>query len=233
MKSNARSKTAKENVSSLTNHVGGPLTFTSPSEVPRYRRHAHNASKNIFDRKRCRSTGSPKTPAFNELLGMMQTTKYLKDVNIRAELDGVTRLNTFSISNTNLQWLKAFCQGTKAKSQAGIDLTFKLGPFYATTLTFPNPMFVYASDTSKHPTTLAAFITHVSKDIGVYEYFARMLRENGVTSLTYGTDGECVLETGFENVYRIEDGKNIHLRCFNHIDTDMKQQLKGLVSMSS
>lgn len=65
------------------------------------------------------------------------------------------------------------------------DLPDKNGPFYLTTVTFPNPMFVYKNNESKHPTTLAAVMTSVSKETRDYEYLARSLKSEGIESLTY------------------------------------------------
>lgn len=38
-------------------------------------------------------------------------------------------------------------------------MNYKLGPFYLTTMTFPNPMFVQKVNDQEHPTTLAAIMT--------------------------------------------------------------------------
>ena len=80
-------------------------------------------------------------------------------------------------------------------------MTYKLGPFYLTTLTFPNSMFVYKSKEGRHPTTLAAVMTSVTKEERDYEYLARCLKAEGIDTLAYGTDGEFALEHGFESVF--------------------------------
>lgn len=48
--------------------------------------------------------------------------------------------------------------------------------------------------------------------------------------MTYGTDGECALERGFESVYPIEGPActNIHQRCFDHAKGDIIMKLKDL-----
>jgi len=68
-------------------------------------------------------------------------------------------------------------------------MTYKLGPFYLTSLTFPNPMFVYKGNNQKHPTTLAAIMTSTTKEKADYEYMARCLKQEGIDSMTYGMDG--------------------------------------------
>ena len=105
-------------------------------------------------------------------------------------------------------------------------MTYKLGPFYLTTVTFPNPMFAYKNNVNKHPTTLAAVMTSVSKETRDYEYLARSLKSEGIESLMYGTDGECALESGFESVYPISEStahSNIHLRCFDHAKGSLRE----------
>ena len=107
-----------------------------------------------------------------------------------------------------------------------------MGPFYVTTLTFPHPMFVYRNQPNKHPTTLAAMMTSVTKEREDYEYLAGSLFRKGIKSLTYGTDGEQAIEQAFENIYPIGQGPdrrcNIHLRCFTHVEADIKVRLQRL-----
>lgn len=111
-------------------------------------------------------------------------------------------------------------------------MAYNRGPFYVTTLTFPYPMFVYRNQPSKHPTTLAAMMTSVTKEREDYEYLAGSLFRKGVTSLTYGTDGEQAIEQAFENIYPIGNGpdnrRNIHLRCFTYVEADTKARLQRL-----
>ena len=57
---------------------------------------------------------------------------------------------------------------------------------------------VYKNNESQHLTTLAAAMTSVSKETRDYEYLARSLKKIEIESLTYGTEGECVLERGFD-----------------------------------
>lgn len=60
---------------------------------------------------------------------------------------------------------------------------------------------------------------------------ARCLKAERIDSLTFGTDGECALECGFESVFPIKDGcsgENIYLRCFDHAQVDISRQLKSM-----
>ena len=82
---------------------------------------------------------------------------------------------TFAATDNCLRWVKHFCSGVKPEAIAGIDMTYKLGPFYLTTLTFPNPIIVYRNKEGKHPTTLAAIMTSVTNEQPDYEYMARCL----------------------------------------------------------
>ena len=85
-------------------------------------------------------------------------------------------------------------------------MRYKLGLVYLTTLTFPNPMFVYKNKEGQHPTTLAAIMPSVTKEERDYEYMARCLKAERIDSLTFGTDGECALGRGFESVFPLKDG---------------------------
>jgi len=139
------------------------------------------------------------------------------------------------MTDTQMSWIKNYCSTENPKSKIGIDMTYNMGPFYVTTLTFPHPMFVYRNKPDKHPTTLAAVMTSVTKEREDYEYFASSLHRKGITSFIYGTDGELALEQGFEKVFPVSSdpqfsrkNENIHLRCFTHVESDIKGKLQQL-----
>ena len=83
-------------------------------------------------------------------------------------------------------------------------MTYNVGSFYLTTLTFPHPMIVYKRNETKHPTIFLGMMTSSSRDTIDYEYLASNLKKRSAQTLTYGTDGEAALEIGLENVYPIE-----------------------------
>ena len=62
-------------------------------------------------------------------------------------------------------------------------------------------MIVYKNKEGRHPTTLAAVMTSVTKEERDYEYLARCLKAEGIDTLIYGTDVICALERGFERVF--------------------------------
>ena len=81
----------------------------------------------------------------------------------RANRDGGQRgtASTFAATDYTPEWIKRHCQiDSNHAPVAGIDMTYKLGHFYLTTVT----LFVYKSNKNKHPTTLAAVMTLVSKE---------------------------------------------------------------------
>ena len=79
-------------------------------------------------------------------------------------------------------------------------------------------------------------MTSVTKEREDHEYLASSLYRKGIRSLTYGTDGEFAIEQGFENIFPIssssdfatEATNNIHLRCFTHVEADIKAKLHQL-----
>ncbi|KXJ18326.1 High affinity nerve growth factor receptor, partial [Exaiptasia diaphana] len=228
----------KEIISEIERQAGDVRCMSSPSSIPRDRNQVYHQVRNIPGRVKSRSTGPSAAPNFPKLLSLQYSGSFVKNINLGVGVDknGAKRAapNTFAATDTCLQWLRRFCSGSSPKAVAGVDMTYKLGPFYLTTITFPNPMFVFKSNDQKNPTTLATIMTSTSKDKGDYEYLARCLKKEGVKNLTYGMDGECAMEAGFEDVYPIHNGcsgSNIHLRCFEHVKDDVNQKLLKL-SMS-
>lgn len=225
---------AKHIISKIEKDCGDITADPSLSYLPRDRQQVYNQLKKVDGRTKSRSTGPSKAPSLTKLLRLQQSRAFLKNASLSSRRDkngNRAAPNTFAASDTCLGWLKRFCPGVGAHAVAGIDLTYKLGPFYLTTLTFPNPMFVYKNKEGRHPTTLAAVMMSVTKEERDYEYLARCLKAEGIDTLTYGTDGECALERGFESVFPINNGssgQNIHLRCFDHAHGDISRQLQSL-----
>ena len=226
---------AKQIISEIEKKAGGVVSVVSPSDIPRDRQQVYNQLRKVEGRKKARSTGPSKAPDITKLLSLQQAGKFVRDVSLgtRSKRDGEKRAaaSTFAATDYTIGWIKRFCQfGSNPAAVAGIDMTYKLGPFYLTTVTLPNPMFVYKNNRNKHPTTLAAVMTSVSKEKRDYEYLARSLKSEGIESLMYGTDGECALESGFESVYPIVNSppSNTHLRCFDHAKGDIVMKLKEL-----
>ena len=91
-------------------------------------------------------------------------------------------------------------------------------------------MFVHRNACDKHPPTLAGIMTSTSRGLEDHDYLAENLKRKGICSLTYGTDRETPLETGFEKVFPIHgtssSDTNIHLRCFDHVKTNILTELK-------
>lgn len=235
----AKETAPKHVVTKVQSEAGGVCNFQSVSDIPRNRKQVYNQASKIPNRIRSRGTGPQKAADFTPLIAKLQTNDFIKDVSfgLRHGKRKDTSPNTFAARDLHLKWLKTFCSGTNPKSQCGIDMTYNCGPFYLTTLTFPHPMFVMRDARHKHPTTLAAVMTSVSRETEDYEYLAGNLKRKGINTLTYGTDGETPLEMGFEKVFPIEgtssSDTNIHLRCFDHVKTDMSIKLTSLKVSSS
>lgn len=226
---------AKEIITEIENEVGDVESVSSPSYLPRDRKQVYSQLRKVEGRIKSRSTGPAATPDFTKLLSLQYSGSFLKNISfsVRTDKKKMRRAapNTFAASGTCLRWIQRFCSGTNPSAVAGIDMTYKLGPFYLTTMTFPNPMFVLKSNDQRHPTTLAAMMTSVTKEKQDYEYMARSLKAEGIKTLTYGMDGECAMESGFEEVFPIHDGfsgANIHLRCFDHVRDDINQKLLSM-----
>ena len=68
-------------------------------------------------------------------------------------------------------------------------------------------------------------MTSISKEKNDYQYMARCLTSEGIESLVYGMDGKCAMEMGFQDVFPIKEAQNVHLRCFDHVHSDMNHEL--------
>lgn len=233
------SETPKHIVIAIEQEAGGVVNVSSPADIIRKREQVYNACRNVEGRKKSQNTGQPRRPDFVKLMNLMQHDDFLRDVSFGAKSKRGEKFmapNTFAMTDNQMTWIKRYCSGEKPKSQTGIDMTYNMGPFYVTTLTFPHPMFVYRNKPDKHPITLAAMMTSVTKEREDYENLASSLYRKGIRSLTYGTDGEFALDQGFENVFPIssssdfatEATNNIHLRCFTHVEADIKAKLQQL-----
>ena len=81
-------------------------------------------------------------------------------------------------------------------------MTYKIGPYYVTTVVLPLPLFVLKSSPTRHPGILVALSVTVCKEKEDYNYLSNQLKQKGkIVNLVYGTDGEQATEMGFEEVY--------------------------------
>lgn len=137
---------AKHIISQIESEAGDIATIPSASHLPRDRQQVYNQLKKVEGRTKSRSTGPSKTPSLTKLLTLQQLGTFLKNVSpsSRQNKKGQNHAapNTFAAPDTCLGWVKRFCKGIGTQAVAGLDMMYKLGPFYLT-LTFPNPMFAY------------------------------------------------------------------------------------------
>ena len=213
---------------------GGPLNMTSASDGPRDRRQCYNVKGRLQNRKRIKNTGPVTTPNFERLIASMDAGHFLRNVDFsfRAKHNRI-HPNTFAMSENAVTAIQSFCSpDSQNKSQLGIDMTYKVGPFYTTCLSFVHPYFVHRNNTEQHPTIFAGMMTSTGRQEQDYRYLATQLKSCGIKHLIYGTDGELALEMGLESVYPIEcvkpSEKSIKLRCFNHVKDDMLAVMKKI-----
>ena len=161
MRSMGSNHSLKHAIQELEKKAGGLSGISSPSEIPRDRQQVYNQFRKVKGHVKSRSTGPSKAPEVTKLLAMQQGGDFLKDVKFSARDDGrggkKEAANTFAASDNCLNWMRRFCKGHNATSVAGIDMTYKLGPFYLTTLTFPNPIFVQKNGCFQAPHNLGGY----------------------------------------------------------------------------
>ena len=117
----------------------------------------------------------------------------------------VSNPRIFAAPDTQLAWVKRFCSINNPLSQLGIDMTYKIGPFYVTTLVMQMPIFVLKKNPTKHPHVVVGLSVSGCKQYEDYAYLSRNLKLEGkIQSLIYGTDGEPAIEKAFEETFPIE-----------------------------
>ena len=222
-----KNETPKHIISNVTERAGGAEGLNAPSDILNGRQQVYNQARSVT-RCKSRSTGPNKIPDLNKLLCLQQSGEFLKEVSFSVR-KGRTKPNTFAATDNQLMWIRNFCSRTCAQSQLHIDMTYNCGPFYLTALTIPHPLFVYKQKPEKQPSILVGMATSSGKEVDDYQFLAASLKKIGkIQTLVYGTDGELALEKGFEDVFPIDHGENIHLRCFEHFKDDMKRKLELL-----
>lgn len=204
----------------------------SASDGPRDRSQLYNIKTKIKVKRKSRNTGPVVVPNFAKLIADMDAGDFVKNVDFSfRSKDQRIYPNTFAMTDTAVNWVRTFCSpSSRTKSQLGIDMTYKVGPFYTTCLSFPHPHLVHKHDGQTNPTLFVGMMTSTGRKEADYNYLANQMKSSGIKNLVYGTDGELALEKGFEAVYPIETlnscDKNIKLRCFNHVKDDILVQLK-------
>ena len=126
-------------------------------------------------------------------------------------------------TNQKLLDMECFCTGEES-SVASIDLTFNLGPFSITPITYHN-LFVKTTRNGNHPILLGPVLIHQTKTQRPFHYFAStLIRLNPKLSglKAYSTDGEPELIKAF----RMYFPKAINLRCTNHVCQNIKEKLR-------
>ena len=135
----------------------------------------------------------------------------------------------FAATDYTIGWMKRFCQvGSNPSAVAGVDMTYKLGPFYVTTVTLPNPMFAYKNNRNKHPTNFGsdnklclerkAWLCVPGKIVEVWRDAISRVRNRRRLC-------PC-----FKSVYPIDKSPqgNIHHRCFDHAKVDILKKQNEL-----
>ena len=229
-----QSEPPKKVIRLIEDERGGPLSMASASDGPRDRRQCYNIKANLPNKKRSKNTGPVATPDFDRLIASMDAGNFVRsvDFSFRSKHQRI-HPNTFAMSENAIIAIQAFCNPDSSnRSQLGIDMTYKVGPFYTTCLSFSHPYFVHKNNPQIHPTIFAGMMTSTGRQEQDYRYLANQLKACGINRLIYGTDGELALEMGFESTYPIEcvapKERNIKLRCFNHVKDDMLAALKKI-----
>ena len=190
-------KHPKQIITAIENDAGGVFAANTPSQLPRDNTQIYNKLKLIPDRIKCRNTGKTRMTEYTKLVAMSMKGDFVKDASLHPrKIKGGTVqsiLRTFCTTDLQMKWTKMFCSPLKENIQpAQIDMTYKCGPFYATTMIFQHPMFV-RKNTQEHPGIFIWLGTSNTKETGDYSYFAHQLKQQNVDTIVFGSDGETAM----------------------------------------
>ena len=228
-------KRPKQIITAIENDAGGVFAASTPSQLPRDSAQIYNKLKLIPDHVKCRNTGKTRLTEYTKLIAMSLNGGFVKDASLHPrKVKGGTFqsiLRTFCTTDLLMKWTTMFCSPLKENVHpAQIDMTYKCGPFYATTMIFHHPMFV-RKNTEEHPGIFIWLGTSNTKETGDYSYFAHQLKQQNVNAIVFGSDGETAMEAGFEQVFPIEgittNKRSLHLRCSTHFQCDIERFCNG------
>ena len=105
---------AKQIINNIQNELGGVVSISSPSDIPRDRQQVYNQLRKVEGRKKARSTGPAKSPDITKLLSLQQAGRFIRDVSLgaRSNKKGEMRVaaSTFVATDHIVRWMKRFCR---------------------------------------------------------------------------------------------------------------------------
>ena len=161
-------KCPKKVVSIVTNENGGVLNAQSAVDLPRNRQQVYNMARkqNKEGRVRHRFTGPLPVADYHKIvyLAMAEEHSFLRNYDFdRNKMESMSP-RTFACPPNYQYLITQFCSPqSQVGAQVGIDMTYNIGPFFATTLTMQHPMFVIKVS-FRHPAILLA-VLDVSRQI--------------------------------------------------------------------
>ena len=171
----------KQIIAETEKDAGGVIEALSPCDISRNRMQVCNKLRQVQNRPKARNTGRNRTPDYGKLVSLAQAGDFVRDFSIhRNQKKDATVPRVFAAAECNIGWIKKFCNPlSKAAVPAGVDMPYKCGPFYVTTLTIQHPLFVSRDRHSQHPGILLAIMTSGTREKSDYEYMASQLLSSG------------------------------------------------------
>ena len=188
----------------------------------------YNAVSNVNKAKH-RNTRKSKTAHFGKLNILLLKGDFVKDIAYTSNPEkDYLQPCVFATTDTNMDWIKAYCLAENPKAVLEVEMTYKCAFFYWTPVTMKHPMFVKKNNPLSHPCVVVALETSAAKEYEDYKFLAEKISKFVAGKpIVYGTDGELVIEKAFEKEFLIEDvvstKQSVHLRCFAHVKTDMEK----------
>ena len=195
----------------------GGMESISANLLPRNPQQVRNLKRKLSEEKK---------DEMSDTLHMYDThtDNFIRKVDITPDLVVVLA------SNQHICDLERFCTKNPF-SILGIDPTFHFSNFDVTVTTYGHQMLEENTPgkhmLNRHPVFVGPVCIHKKKDTQSYYNFLSTLvaKNNELRKMkAIGTDGETALSNAvlmaFENVF--------HLRCFNHVNNNVKNKLKDI-----
>ena len=216
----------KQVLGTVSQKLGGVVHANSPSELPRNERQVmYFAQKKKSQSQKV----SPEVgfPASDQIFAIMQSSKLEDDHGKFVQQTRPAPEPAFVVArDRQLDDLVRFCTPPDGFTVLTVDPTFNLGEFDVTPITYRHCL-LKSIRTGTPPVFIGPIMIHYRKNFSAYLFFASTLiglRRDLQALRAFGTDGEKALADAFSHEFRYA----VHLTCFIHCRSNIKQKLQEL-----
>ena len=217
--------TPQEAVEKVYQNEGGILNARTSAELPRnvcqaYNIKQHSKSKIIYTE----TVGLPlKRDTLAEIITSCKATFGTSDAFIRMVAAAPEPMCVLA-TDQQVCDMARFCTNSNKFCVMTADPTFNLGPFYVTPLSYRH---LLENECHQPPVLLGPILIHQTKTFHAFHFlFSSLLglKPDLIKLCAFGTDGEQELIKAMKLAYP----SALHLRCVNHLRSNVKDKLKSL-----